>query len=275
MPSRGSFVELSRLVMSLVSTLSLLPLSACRSSSGFDAGCDGWLFGQPVPATGLDSSQCQPSCPRMGHASKNFSEDELQALTAWHLVAPFDALTMNPFDAPVSASAAGVCAVVVADVTGKQYHLQTFADEAAARDAGAVLTHHDGCGLCSTLADLAVYARHRDLGTPVKQCGLDNFSQPMESLLACLERLGFTQPCAQIWAFNVRHTQAKCLGPCISPGTYHLPDGTLNDCLACDERESGPVFKAIAGRTRRNTGLATSICRPCSEARAVSHDYPR
>jgi hypothetical protein len=86
--------------------------------------------------------------------------------------------------------------------------------------------------------------------------------------LACLERLGFTHPCAQIWAFNVRHTQDKCLGPCISPGFCHLPDGTLNDCLTCDERESGPVFKAVASRTRRNTELATSICRTCTEARA-------
>ena len=30
---------------------------------------------------------------------------------------------------------------------------------------------------------------------------------------------------------------------------HHQPDGSLNDCIQCDEDESGPIFKAIAGRT--------------------------
>jgi hypothetical protein len=36
---------------------------------------------------------------------------------------------------------------------------------------------------------------------------------------------------------------------------------------------SGPVFKAVAGRTRRNTGIASALCRPCSEVRPLLHDY--
>ena len=54
---------------------------------------------------------------------------------------------------------------------------------------------------------------------------------------------------------------------------YNLPDGSLNACLQCDEEQSGPVFKAVAGRSRRNTGLASSMCRPCSEVRPLDHHY--
>ncbi|HNT27256.1 MAG TPA: hypothetical protein PKH10_03660, partial [bacterium] len=54
---------------------------------------------------------------------------------------------------------------------------------------------------------------------------------------------------------------------------YHNPDGTLNDCLICDEVNSGPVFKAVAGRNRRNTGLPSSMCRPCAEVQPVFHYY--
>jgi hypothetical protein len=52
---------------------------------------------------------------------------------------------------------------------------------------------------------------------------------------------------------------------------YHEPDGALNACLQCDEDESGPVFKAVAGRTRRNSGLATALCRPCETVWRVEH----
>ncbi len=50
-------------------------------------------------------------------------------------------------------------------------------------------------------------------------------------------------------------------------------DGALNDCLQCDEDHSGPVFKATAGRTRRNSGIRSSIPRPDDEIAPVVHDY--
>ena len=53
---------------------------------------------------------------------------------------------------------------------------------------------------------------------------------------------------------------------------HHNPDGSLNDCIQCDEDQSGAVFKAIAGRTRRNSGLASALCRPCDSVYQVSHD---
>lgn len=44
-------------------------------------------------------------------------------------------------------------------------------------------------------------------------------------------------------------------------------------CIQCDEDRSGPVFKIVAGRTRRNSGLPNAICRPCSEVQPLVHDY--
>jgi hypothetical protein len=262
-------------------TVALLALgllvAACRPEPGkVDAGCDGALFGQPVPMTGLDGTQCAGTCSCSGFTSRDFTAAQLEALTAWTLAQPFAELTSNPYAEAVPERDPGVCAVVVEDLAARRYHLETFADPAAAADAGAVLTHHDACGRCSTLADFAVLVRDRDVGVPVKKCGVDSFGAPIERLVACIEGLGFTRPCAQAWAWNVRNTQGKCLEPClfIGDGPYHQADGTLNACLACDEKVSGAVFKAVAGRTRRNTGLASSICRPCSETRPVAHDYP-
>ena len=37
---------------------------------------------------------------------------------------------------------------------------------------------------------------------------------------------------------------------------------------------SGPVFKAYSGRTRRNSGIPSGICRYCDGVVPVSHDYP-
>ncbi len=52
-----------------------------------------------------------------------------------------------------------------------------------------------------------------------------------------------------------------------------MPDGSLSPCIACDEDKSGPVFKAVAGRTRRNSGIPNAICRPCDQVQPLVHDY--
>jgi hypothetical protein len=66
-----------------------------------------------------------------------------------------------------------------------------------------------------------------------------------------------------------------CLEVCLEllDAPYHLPDGSLNACLQCDQEMSGDVFEAVAGRTRRNTGLTSALCRPCAEVRPLVHVY--
>ena len=154
------------------------------------------------------------------------------------------------------------------------YHLSTFATAVAARTAGFAVTHFGACGTCSTLQDLALYLEKPDLTTPVRRCGI---RIDASASLTCLEDLGFSTACAQTWAYNVQNTRRQCFGVCIRSWIEgEAPtreDGRLNACLQCDEDRSGPVFKAIAGRTRRNSGIRSSIPRPTEEIAPVVHDY--
>jgi len=154
------------------------------------------------------------------------------------------------------------------------YHLSTFATAVAARTAGFAVTHFGACGTCSTLQDLALYLETPDLTTPVRRCGI---RIDASASLTCLEDLGFSTACAQTWAYNVQNTRRQCFGPCmmswIRGEAPTREDGRLNVCLQCDEDRSGPVFKAIAGRTRRNSGIQSSIPRPTEEIAPVIHDY--
>lgn len=256
-----------------------LILSNCNKDNEIDnektlPDCEDSMIGQPVDNTGLTNERCKPSCACLNFTSKNFTPEELNSLQTWQLKNEFDELTENPYNKAVAESNTMVCAMVIENMANKLYSLANFSSQAAATAAGAILTHHDACGLCSTLDDFVVYAGDRDIGDAVRNCGLQNFAQPFDILVSCLQGLGFTKPCAQIWAYNTRNTQANCLQDCIGLDKYHNPDGTLSPCLECDERISGPVFKAVAGRTRRNTGLASSICRFCNEVKPVEHNYP-
>lgn len=250
-------------------------ISAIGCSRKEALNCDGLLFGRPTSATGLSEKKCKPECACKDFSSKLFTPDELAVLKLWTISEPFEEVVENPYKFPAEVKEPAVCAVVVESVEEKKYHLENFVDANAAAAAGAIVTHQDACGVCSTLQDFAVYAENLDIGADVKKCGLENFSKPFEELVACIQELGFTLPCAQIWAYNTRNTQAKCLEECIKNEKYNQQSGALSPCLQCDEIKSGPVFKAVAGRTRRNTGIANSICRPCNEVQPIQHDYPK
>jgi hypothetical protein len=237
------------------------------------------LFGRPNATTGLSEEQCTPfcaDCDLQGFAAREFSVAEIEQLRAWQLVEPFDEITTDPYlaEAPEVMSES-VCGFLTDPQQPLTYRLETFASAEAAVSAGAEVTHGGICGVCSTLENLAVYIQNEDLTAPVRQCGLDGISDGKEANIACLQALGFDLPCAQIWYFNTENTRNSCFEPCIAAlnEPYHLPDGSLNACLQCDEDNSGPVFKAVAGRTRRNSGLANALCRPCSEVIPLPHTY--
>lgn len=263
-----------------VSALGLLVFAvSCgtRTAPTPEPTCATPLFGRPVTQTGLTGAECGPSCGCSDGAfvPTEWTEERLARLLTWQLLdAPPD-VSVDPYTQPVPLPTGGVCGVGIVDARARTYRLQPFASEAEAVSAGAKVTHADGCGACSTLADLAVYGREVDLGRKVQDCGVKAFSGTIETNVTCLEQLGFTKACARVWAFNTRFTRGKCLATCLTQleAPYHQPDGGLNACLECDERESGAVFKAAAGRTRRNTGIPSAICRPCAEVRAISHDW--
>lgn len=250
----------------------LFLFSACKNKE--ECNCANEMFGRPVENTGLSWQQCNPSCNCLNFTSKEFTANEILELRSWMLSDAISELTENPYDLLVPVIEPSVCAVVIDNLASKTYHLQNFASIESAEAAGAYVTHTDACGLCSTLEDLAVYAENIDVGAPVKLCGIYNLNRPIDSLVACIELIGFSKPCAQIWAYNVVNTRINCFNLCLNNDPYHLPDGSLGPCLECDERISGPVFKAVAGRTRRNTGIASSICRFCTEVQPIKHNYP-
>lgn len=236
------------------------------------------LFGAPDSRTGLDAEQCAPvceDCPGGAWSPPAYGAESVAKLKGYVLAAPLPELVVDPYGGalPEAAGAEAVCAVRFG--AGGSYGLEDYADAELAVAAGAEVTHSGSCGLCSTLEDLAVYMARPDLTEPVRACGLQNALAGHEALVGCLEELGFTLPCAQIWAFNTDHTRQECGATCIAllDAQWHTADGALNDCLQCDEDRSGAVFKAIAGRTRRNTGLASNMCRPCSEVVPIEHGY--
>lgn len=238
------------------------------------------LFGTPNDKTGLTACQCQPrcACGGLGFEPPVYSESDIAALEARVLVTPFEVPAEDPYlhpedHVPIEGA---VCGVLAAPEVAGGYRLQTYASRAEALADGAVPSHEGACGLCSPLVDLAVYMRHPDLTEPVRACGLKGLSEGEAAQMACLRDLGFDLPCARIWFWNTKATQKACGGVCLAAlnQPYHQPDGSLNACLQCDEDTSGPVFKAVAGRNRRNTGLPSSMCRPCAEVQPFVHVYP-
>ena len=153
------------------------------------------------------------------------------------------------------------------------YEMQTFSDEAAALKAGWIITHQGRCGACSNLPDLAVYLK-MNLTSAVRSCGMRVISPLVRR---CLYGLGFTSTCVDIWEDNIYNTRSKCGWTCIkswvSGESFNKPDGSLNDCLQCDEDKSGPVFKYFSGRTRRNSGIESAIKRPNTQVYHMSHCY--
>ncbi|HEY2511851.1 MAG TPA: hypothetical protein VGI39_13375 [Polyangiaceae bacterium] len=265
------------------------PLSDAAADAGSSAAACTILFGRPNAQTGLGSDQCRPecSCGDSVFAPPTYDDAFVQSLIDdWTPSAPYAPLTSDPYasPAPPDDPPGTVCAVLPgSDPSAKPrpYTLMTYPSEDAANAAGAKVTHFGRCGVCSTLANLAVYMRENDLTAPARACGVATSSSVDagpdggDPDVICLEQLGFDLPCAQAWAYDTANTRRVCLGTCLSTlnDPYNEPDGALNPCIQCDEDQSGPIFKLVAGRTRRNSGLPNAICRPCSEVQPLVHDY--
>jgi hypothetical protein len=168
-----------------------------------------------------------------------------------------------------------VCAIQYQDEFKVKYILKNFIDNQTAIDNGFIVTHQGRCGACSSLNDLAIYLS-KNLTNPTRRCGMiGTFSESKAK--QCLLDIGFSEQCAQIWLFNTVNTRKNCFTVCIIAWIlnepFTKPDGSLNDCLQCDEDKSGPVFKYFSGRTRRNSGIKSEIDRPTDEIYNITHCY--
>ncbi|MBM4777748.1 MAG: hypothetical protein GQE15_08600 [Archangiaceae bacterium] len=254
-------------------------LVACgtRTATTTEMTCSAPMFGRIVTQSGLTDSQCRPSCGcgADSFTPTEFTPDRLERLAQWTLLDTPPDVSVDPFSQPPPARVEGVCAVHVVDEGAKTYRLKTHATQAEATAAGGRVTHLDPCGACSTLADLAVFGREADLGRRVQDCGVKTVAAGLEANVTCLQELGFTPACARIWGYSTRFTRGKCLGTCFTllDAAYHLPDGGVNECLACDEKEGAAILRASAGRTRRNTGVPSAVCLPCGSVARVRHEW--
>lgn len=210
-----------------------------------------------------------------------YNETVWTAFAAKTLLNPLPPLEDNPYnDASFNTTwVDSVCAVLYPnDDNRTAYYLKTFSTPAEAELAGAFVTHLHPCGYCSTTKDLSIYMQYPDLTTPVRDCALDSFINETWAL-ECLVNIGFTYECSKIWLYDALNTRKDCFDVCITAWIDGTPNNipknstNLSPCIACDENMSGPVFKVVAGRTRRDSGIASAINRPPQDIYEVTHYY--
>ena len=168
-----------------------------------------------------------------------------------------------------TARAQQVCAVKFTDTQQTEYQLKTFNTQAEAELRGWTVTHQYQCGTCSTLQDLAVYIGVPNQTVPISICtsqGRGDYNNLAAVKQCIIDAVGFTEMCAETWAYNGIHTGVECRDSGqFTPGdplVLNKKTGKLHSRLWCDEKISGPGFKYSAGRTRRGSGLESAIARP-------------
>ena len=156
--------------------------------------------------------------------------------------------------------------------TKYEYAVRTFNGTLSEAQAqGLYVTHAGPCGACSTLQDLYIYMTQSGaLSDAATACGFRTYLDPDDGLL-CFQEIGFTPGCAATWFYNTLNTKDFCLDICLQMRSNGenangpAPGCQLHECIACDENNSGPLFVQYGGRTRRNSGLLSSIARSCDE----------
>ncbi len=237
------------------------------------------LFGNPTEKTGLTTEQCKPffNCEGVAFTSPIYTQEEIQWMESRVYLNPPEEMMSNPYDHPENFpnQPEKFCGIKFKTDQKLEYSLYTYDSMTALTQDGAQVTHSGACGHCSSLQSLAVYIKEGDLAGPVRSCTSAGIIQSEEKTMECLMKIGFDRLCAKVWYYNTKNTTSACILKCLDDFTsvYHEPDGSLNDCIQCDEDESGPVFKATSGRTRRNSGLPTALCRPCNTVSRITHYY--
>ena len=239
------------------------------------ADVGGWITRNPyAPATSLSLAQCGKDA-NCRYALLATGLPRLQFPAAPPVYQWWQQRILEVDNAPV-------CGLQFLDDARREYRLQTFTNLAALQaEPGYVLTHFQPCGACSSLQDLAIYGE-LDLTVMAKTCAK---RLTLEAKKVCMQDIGFTEPCAETWAYNAQHTAQSCALVCANSyglmalikGEETLPptdaDGNLNACLLCDEMMSGPGFQYAAGRIRRNSGIYSEIDRPEDQIYSVPHNY--
>jgi hypothetical protein len=80
------------------------------------------------------------------------------------------------------------------------------------------------------------------------------------------------------WLNDIQCSIQNCLIPCLKYKLFREPnnkrDGSLNDCLACDEKLCGPAFIECSGVNRRRLGISSDIGRSDKIENCATTDFP-
>ena len=191
---------------------------------------------------------------------------------------PFDELnctTTPPQDSLIYHGTDAVCGIKYLDSNCSSYEMNSYKSLEKAEKDGAFVTHTGACGVCSTTQDLAAYMANPDMEKAGTKCTILAL-QSTEKGIECYESLGFSEDCSKIWVYDGYNTNNYCSSICRDAQLLNWPDNgpppscPLNYCLQCDEDFSGPMFKRVAGRTRRRSGIRSAIARSCYEIANIS-----
>lgn len=190
------------------------------------------------------------------------------------------------------------CYIVFTDDSKENYRSINSKEDLRETNSLAYLHHHGPCGVCSNLADFAVYASNNNLMSRVRGCSLKFWQDKRK----CIENIGFSSLCSAVWFWNTENTKNKCGLVCLKTLILQTPvnvlrDGydycencpnklgaepacrrfqwvygpmRINECLQCDECHSGPVFTRLAGGCRKAYGLKSAFNRPIPN---IKHNY--
>lgn len=174
-------------------------------------------------------------------------------------------------------STTSVCAYKSQDLTscrGREYELVTFDTLDEAQEADGVKVIHSGpCGVCSNAIDFAVRMKTiDDLQSQSISCTFPYyFDRTFDNVVACYQKLGFTKPCATLWAHfsvtNLEQCQSVCapVGGKITMNQDLPPTCPFTDCIPCSSQFT-MAFNQLAGvyRSAYNAGFNDYIAFPCS-----------
>ena len=163
---------------------------------------------------------------------------------------------------------------------------ETFANKTLAEEAGYVVAHCGECGKCSNPSDIEIYVETRTtVAASSKKCSKQAIFGKEEDLTDCLEKeIGFSRPCTTCWVEDMRNTAKHCMWTCLSSmligisSSNNVADAKdyywLNQCVFCDEKQSGPDFVTCSGVARRRLGIQSEFERnPLEQCPNVGFDY--
>eukprot|EP00540_Astrosyne_radiata_P017432 CAMPEP_0116833406 /NCGR_PEP_ID=MMETSP0418-20121206/6418_1 /TAXON_ID=1158023 /ORGANISM="Astrosyne radiata, Strain 13vi08-1A" /LENGTH=356 /DNA_ID=CAMNT_0004462851 /DNA_START=32 /DNA_END=1102 /DNA_ORIENTATION=- len=229
-------------------------------------------------ATPGGDKNCYPFRDRMG-TTPNFPESELPQCQL--PTGPSTAVCAYKYSDPSTTTNGGV------ECTGRSYRVVQYDTVDDAVQEGASVIHKGKCGVCSNANDVGLRGSEIDFQQEILLCSLDyslSGSNPnrFQALIDCMsdptKSIGFSEPCARLWAHYSALNFFLCSEPCASglTGTISFngppPKCEPSDCRQCTIDLIQDIFDDLSGFTMNGAGFLEDIVYPCDEYYPIFHD---